>query len=430
MSRGYESDIVVDLPRGQEYPNIYIYGAITDPHMHPRNFDTLLPQQPSIPNGKAGLELYTRGAVLGGISRGGAMPNEFLRYYDPEEPDGTKVVPYFITTVNKLRAFAHDISTESHIPMAIFFGVERESVGLSENQEGFSIKNIDNIFAHPEVKALTKGLKIYGGDTTGGPAIQIPLEYIIPIAEVWHKHNPEKPIILHLEDEDVATILEKWPKHILVHIAHVSSQKELEAKMRAKELGVDITCEATFHHLGLTVLTQEIVGPYGCVKPTLKLEDDRKYLWANKEEIDMFASDCAPHRKIDKVGLDGKGLEKPAFGITSHDVFMAYFLNQLVEGNLTERQLHDRLVKNAAERFRLPPLENITKFILQPVTYHELSENVKYGCSPLGQSEAPEVPKFTGRLIYIAQRGGNIIVNQGVLGPGANPTYKNLIRAA
>jgi hypothetical protein len=443
------SGIEIDRQPHTPYPHVTFRGSITDVHAHPRRLDFLFPDQEGLPNGKAGTWVYTRSALLGGFTTALFMPNEHRRLGNPEQPDGTEVLPAPTTTLDRLLEATSDITERSAIEAGVIFGVDAESIGVTKVQiEGedvfdltyFNTDGIDKTYSSPLVKRFTSALKIYGAKTTGG--YNIPLETIVPVAETWHKHNPEKPVILHLEDGDVARVLAEMPAHIPIHIAHVSSRQELEAVITAKEAGKNVTCEATPHHMFLTVKTTEEIGPYGCMKPTLKSEEDRKFLWDNLEYIDMFASDCAPHRRIDKIGIDGKGLDNPAFGVTNHDVFMPLFLNAAFEGKLTLQQLYDRVVTNPRKRFNLPPTNTITKFHMAPITAEDATANTPYGQSPFiaqklpGQKESKdlkkssEIPEMRGRIIHLADHAGRILISHsGKLTKEATPLpYQNLIQ--
>ena len=57
------------MKRGIEYSSrenrqlATIYGLPTDVHMHPRIFDPRFPYLPEIPNGRAGVDIYTEEAL-------------------------------------------------------------------------------------------------------------------------------------------------------------------------------------------------------------------------------------------------------------------------------------------------------------------------------------------------------------------------------
>jgi len=99
-----------------------------------------------------------------------------------------------------------------------------------------------------------------------------------------------------------------------VHIAHVSTRGALEAVRRAKNEGLNVTCEVTPHHW---TLTDEAVAEYDTntkMSPPLRSREHvDAVLEAIKDgTIDAIATDHAPHH------LDEKALEfdQAPFGIT------------------------------------------------------------------------------------------------------------------
>jgi dihydroorotase len=88
-----------------------------------------------------------------------------------------------------------------------------------------------------------------------------------------------------------------------LHIAHVTTEGAVELIRRAKEKGVNVTAEATPHHL---TLTEERVIGYNTnakVNPPLRTEKDIEALiqGLNDNTIDIIATDHAPHTEGDKL---------------------------------------------------------------------------------------------------------------------------------
>ena len=117
------------------------------------------------------------------------------------------------------------------------------------------------------------------------------------------------------EDVDVVRdcVLAKLTK-AKVHIAHVSTRGALEAVRRAKNEGLNVTCEVTPHHW---TLTDEAVAEYDTntkMSPPLRSREHvDAVLEAMKDgTIDAIATDHAPHHS------DEKALEfdQAPFGIT------------------------------------------------------------------------------------------------------------------
>jgi hypothetical protein len=363
--------------------------------MHPRIYDTA----------KAGIEVYSEDALQGGFAQGLAMLNENMRMPHPEDPGESITVPFPINTAERLAVTANLVSAQSRMKMGLIMLADQSITHQDKDPDKFTAYKIKGQFADPRVEQYAAALKIFGDVSTGG--FNIELDAILPTAHEWHKANPNKPVCLHLEDGHVKDILDNWPTDIPAHVCHVSSRQELEAVIAAKEAGKDVTCEVTPHHMFLTERTREAIGAFGCMKPSLKPEEDRRFLWDNLGYIDIFASDCAPHRREDKVGPDGNDLEKPAFGVSNHDVFIPLYLQAMMEGKLTEQELYERLVINPINRFNLPFSDSYVEFSLSPISVDEATERTRIGQNPFITS--PETPKLRGRIIHMAPEIGSFV---------------------
>jgi len=97
-----------------------------------------------------------------------------------------------------------------------------------------------------------------------------------------------------------------------IHITHVSTKGSVEIIRKAKEDGVNITCDVTPHHLNFKV------------NPPIRSEGDRKAIIEGIREgvIDAVASDHAPHLDIEK----NTAFEEASFGtIGLETLFSASF---------------------------------------------------------------------------------------------------------
>lgn len=328
-----------------------------DVHLHPRVTDAMTQDNLDPLNngteGKAGLVLYTQAMLRSGITGGIAMPNEQGRLLILGSGlDGkvkTDTVPYPISNIDRMRAMQFAIEQQSVVPLGVFAGLDPEEVYLDLGRKVTNVQGLSQRFA--EVSQECLGLKIYGAETTGG--FNIATKDIWQVVQLWHEFNQEKPVILHLEDDKVGEVLGqiyelKKGKDIPIHIAHVSSRQELEAVIEAKKLGMNVTCEVTPHHLFLDDSVPSEIGSYGCMKPTLKKQEDIDFLWANIDYIDIIASDCAPHRTSDK---EGEGM---VYGVTNHSVMLPLLIGAVNQGKLTSEQLYDKLCIKPRMRFNVP----------------------------------------------------------------------------
>ncbi len=88
-----------------------------------------------------------------------------------------------------------------------------------------------------------------------------------------------------------------------IHIQHLSARESVETIREAKARGVQITCEASPHHLTLThEVLLERLDTRCKMNPPLREEDDRQALIEGLRDgtIDCIATDHAPHAREEK----------------------------------------------------------------------------------------------------------------------------------
>ena len=152
------------------------------------------------------------------------------------------------------------------------------------------------------------------------------------------------------EDVDVVRdcVLAKLTK-AKVHIAHVSTRGALEAVRRAKNDGLQVTCEVTPHHW---TLTDEAVAEYDTntkMSPPLR---SREHVDAVVEAmkdgtIDAIATDHAPHH------ADEKALEfdQAAFGITGLETAVGLAFDLVHGGSIDLERVVEMCSANPARIF-------------------------------------------------------------------------------
>lgn len=327
-----------------------------DPHCHPRAFDALVTNDGQHIDGKAGIREYTRTMLASGYAGGNAMPNESVRVgridgrLDDQGYD-SQTFPSPISTLEAVLQMEQRIATEAVVDMGIYFGLDPAEL-YKDEKTPLDREAMRRYFA--AVKGRVMGLKVYGEKTEGDYAIRVP---DVPDAvEDWQIDHAGEPAVLHLEGRNVGKVLQavarrSGGKDWAIHIAHVSSRQELEAIIEAKQLGMNVTCEVTAHHLFLMDSDEDLLSGQGCMKPSLKPQKDVDFLWANLEWIDMFGSDCAPHRPGDKQA------DKPSFGVTNHQLMISLLITEALKpnGQLNLNKLEDMLAVRPRRRFNLPP---------------------------------------------------------------------------
>ena len=131
-----------------------------------------------------------------------------------------------------------------------------------------------------------------------------------------------------------------------LHVAHASTAGTVELVRRAKERGLDVTCEVTPHHLTLTdeaVLGRAGCGPFGPlsgdaydtsakVAPPLRSREDVEAMVRALADgvVDFVATDHAPHGQTDKLCA----FDDAANGISVLETALASLMTLVHSGDL------------------------------------------------------------------------------------------------
>jgi dihydroorotase len=136
-----------------------------------------------------------------------------------------------------------------------------------------------------------------------------------------------------------------------VHLAHVSTIGAIEAVRRAKDAGLNVTCEVTPHHW---TLTDEAVAEYDTntkMNPPLRSEEHVAAILEGMKDgtIDAIATDHAPHH------LDEKALEfdQAPFGITGLETAVGLAFDLVQRGVIDLERVVEMCATNPAKIFGL-----------------------------------------------------------------------------
>jgi dihydroorotase-like cyclic amidohydrolase len=204
---------------------------------------------------------------------------------------------------------------------------------------GFHFGSLGNNFEEfKAVKDKVMALKIYLNQTTGGFIVDD--KVFTQICKFWPKG---RPIIVHAEEDVIGKILKIGAQtKQKIHVAHVSSKKELQTIIKMKKslpAGRQVTCGVTPHHLFLTDKDAKRLGGFGKMKPYLKNQQDIDFLWKNIKFIDLIETDHAPHTLKEKIS------DNPPFGVPGLETSLPLMLTAVNAGKLTikdvKRLLHD-----------------------------------------------------------------------------------------
>lgn len=189
-------------------------------------------------------------------------------------------------------------------------------------------------------------MKMYLNNTFG--------ELCMPSLTDWVGHFEALPkyvpICVHAERQTTSAAIlmaSLYGRH--VHICHVAREEEIMIIKKAKEKGINVTCEVAPHHLFLCDEDVPKIGQYRArVKPELVTARDRQALWDNLEVIDVFATDHAPHLVAEK------DLETAPPGFPGLETMVPLLLTAVKEGRLTLEDVVQRLYYNPKKIFNLP----------------------------------------------------------------------------
>ena len=117
-----------------------------------------------------------------------------------------------------------------------------------------------------------------------------------------------------------------------LHIAHVSTKGAIEAVRRAKNEGINVTCEVAPHHFTLTDRAVEGYDTNTKMAPPLRSEEHLEAIVSAIKDgtVDAIASDHAPHHS------DEKALEydRAPFGIIGLETSVGLALTELVHSGV------------------------------------------------------------------------------------------------
>jgi len=141
-----------------------------------------------------------------------------------------------------------------------------------------------------------------------------------------------------------------------IHVQHLSARESIEVVARAKDAGVQITSEATPHHLTLTDEAVRALDSRFKMNPPLRTEDDRQALIDALRSgiVDCIATDHAPHAAEEKE----VPFEQAAMGVMGLETaFAVIHTDLIVPGILDLGIVIDRMSAGAiAFGFELPSM--------------------------------------------------------------------------
>lgn len=188
------------------------------------------------------------------------------------------------------------------------------------------------IVAHCEVNSLLNGGYIHDG--------------------VYAKKHAHKGISSQSEYEQIERDLFLAKKTgCAYHVCHISAKESVDLIRKAKQEGVNVTCETAPHYL---ILDENDLKEDGSFKmnPPLRAKEDRLALINGIIDgtIDMIATDHAPHSAEEK----SKGLKDSLFGIVGIETAFPLLYTHLVKKEIISLEnLIDLISVKPKKRFNI-----------------------------------------------------------------------------
>jgi dihydroorotase (multifunctional complex type) len=222
----------------------------------------------------------------------------------------------------------------------------------------------DNAMEATGLSDRAVALKLYIGSSTGNLLVD---RFSAQITH-FEQYPPDQIIAVHAEDEAAvqyyaARGLRRPPicaglatAYILslaeqtrrrIHICHVSTGYELALIRDARRRGLRVTCEVTPHHLFLTAEDESRLGALGRVNPPLRSADEVTALWEQLDQVDMIATDHAPHTLEEKAG------PVPPSGMPGLETMLPLLLEAVKKGRLSLPDVARLTAARPAEVFGL-----------------------------------------------------------------------------
>lgn len=312
----------------------YIFPGFADVHVHLREPGFFY---------KESIETGTKSAARGGFTHVCAMPN-----LDPV-PDCVEnlkvqlelirrdacvnVYPYGSITVGRKGETLSDMTAMADYVVAFSDDGSGIQTGTVMREAMIEAKRLDKIIAaHCEVNELLRGGYIHDGNYA---------------AEHGHKGICSESEWQQIA-RDIELAAETGCKY---HVCHISCKESVDIIRKAKNAGVDITCETAPHYL---VFCDEDLQEDGRFKmnPPLRSREDMEALIEGIKDgtIDMIATDHAPHSAEEK----SRGLKDSAMGIVGLETSFAASYTRLVKGGVISlEKLIELMHTNPAKRFNI-----------------------------------------------------------------------------
>jgi dihydroorotase (multifunctional complex type) len=269
-----------------------------------------------------------RAALSGGVTTVFAMPNT--------QPP--------LDSVERVRDYRRRAQASS-INAYIYGAVTREN-----------LQNFDELAPHVDA------FKLYLGETTGQLVINDKklhreifkiVTQTEKILTVHAQRGGDPTEVTRHEADDILYVLDLAAAYeTKLHLAHVTTQRAVEAILEAKKSKIDVSFETCPHYLCFTAKDREERGAWLKMNPPLATEEDREFLWwaLGKGLIDIIATDHAPHTIEEK----SVGYERAPAGVPGVEFLLPLLFDAVNADRISLTRLIEVCCRNPAKRFGLP----------------------------------------------------------------------------
>jgi dihydroorotase (multifunctional complex type) len=331
-------EIIVEIAQGlapeqDEYvvdaSGLLVLPGLIDSHVHFRD--------PGAPH-KEDFLSGTRAALAGGVTSVLDMPNT-------QPPTDSR------THLDEKIALA---STKAVVDYGFYFGatdtnveeaaaVSREVAALKlymgSSTGSLLVTDFSSMYQHFATFPLDKPIVVHAEDEQALKYFSVP--------DLQDHNQTRPPICAQIALSRALAIAEKTGRKL--HIAHTTTQRELELIQEAKQKGVHVTCEVTPLHLFLTEDDQHRLGNFGKVNPPLRSRQDQEALWHSLDMIDTIGTDHAPHTREEK----NQPYRQAPSGMPGVQTMLPLLLTAVSQGRMTFEDLIKRCVINPIRIFGL-----------------------------------------------------------------------------
>jgi dihydroorotase len=262
--------------------------------------------------------------------------------------------------------FEYKEDIESGIASALAGGYVAICPMANTNPVVDNIDTLDEIYARAkgiglfQICAITKGLKgqelvdfeaLYGHGAIAFSDDGRPLENM----DLYEKALKTGHLIIsHAEDSETLSeelaverelnLLRKSCARL--HFAHISTKKSIDLIRKAKEQGLNVTCETAPHYFTFNCFDVTQDGRFKMNPPLRTKEDVAAIIEGLKDgTIDCIATDHAPHSLDEKT----RSFDEAPFGIVGFETALGASMSLVHTGVLSMLQLVEKLSLNPAE---------------------------------------------------------------------------------